>query len=606
MITAHVVGRSMIPPWFFSETTRMTPDDTMFHDAGEGVWMADPELSTETVPGRSCMMAMEVTTTEATTISLQIQTDTGPLRKMVHPLFGAEADCGLILLMQVVDRGPDEEMLFMGMWGGYCEWKEVTIPLPPGSARVVAVAMDFPARAFDPGLPWPEAPEGHTPTNLIHIRRMSVNPLPYGSPGFGVRTGPVGPERSRVGPAEFSIWGHDGGTAQGRIHRISSCPVSLLSPEASSRTKTDVAFLRKVIKPWAWRNPYPPGVAVPALPVGEPWEEALHGMGVRLEPTLQRPIPSVAEFLLPAGGDLLLFRIRVQIGSGWYPYESFSTLHRILIEQEVGGMLIPLWNMEATSPEGLKDFPATVGEYTVPAHREGSGRVRISVYPNAVLAGHGGWPSNVRFGGLELSYADERPLPHMGLISPRLSASWGIVPAEAATAQVIYTCTLSGTEAGLPDLDLPMTSFACRLRTATPSYLSVTVPSRPGLSADIAARRSGTLRVCKGYRLVSGYERSEEIARGKYDRMSSAGGGRSSSLTLVGYHRYGEGAGTLRPLQEVMVDGNDMEGRRTVRAAVDMWMRPGDVATWEGQTMTVGAVAIHVSVERATMDLTEA
>lgn len=602
MITAHVVGRSMVPPWFFPEDMRISPEDTLFHDMGDGLWMADPELWTESAFGKSCMMGMEITATEETTISLQVKTDTEPLRKMVHPMFGAEADCGLLLIMQVIG-GPDGDMLFMGMWGGYHEWEDVTLHLPPGPASIVVAVIDYPALMFNPELPWPAAPEGHPPANLLHIRNLSVNPAPYGSPGFDVCPRPVGPERMYVGTSVVSMLPHDCGTAQGRISQMDFCRLSLSAPQASPGTVTDMAVARKVSAPLSWRNPYPPGIAVPATSS----QHSQHGLVVKLSPDAYTSVPAIADIIFPAGGHQLRVIMQVYPGQGFYPHHWAAALQRIKIDHMSEGVPVTLADWDAgILSAGLQSLPSGQREYLFAIFAEGESTIRVTAYPNPYLSGIAGWPPEVAVGGMVLTDTADGSRTSITVRTPSPSPHWQIPEADAATAQMVYTCTLSGAEAGLPDLDLAMTSFACRLRTATPSYLSVTVPSRPELSAEIAARKSGTLRVFKGYRLTSGYMRSEEIARGKYNRMSSAGGGRSASLTLVGYHRYGEGAGTLRPLQEVMVDGNDMEGRRTVRAAVDMWMRPGDVATWEGQTMTVGAIAIHVSVDRATMDLTEA
>ena len=603
MITAQVVGRSMIPPWTFPEDMRNTPEDTLFHDMGGGLWMADPEFWAESTPARSCMMAIEITTTEETTVTLQIKTDTEPLRKMVHPLIGTEADCGLALLVQALDMGGSGDMLFMGIWGGFRDWEDVTIDLPPGAAGIVVGAVDYPALMLNPELPWPAAPEGHTPTNLIHIRNLSISPVPYGSPGFDVFAHPAGPERMPVGMSVMSILPHDCGMAQGRISQVGRQGLSVSAPQIIPGTITDMTVDRQASSPASWRNPYPPGIAVPATSS----QHSTHGLAIKLTPDAINTVPAIVDIVFPAGGQHLRLVMQVHPGQRWHPHHWIVGLQRIRIDHVSGGVPVTLADWDAgIDSAGLQSLPTGLREYVLPVLAEGESTIRVTAYPNPYSAGIAGWLPEVAVGGMSITDIKEAAAPAIVARTLSPSPQWQIPPADAATAQVIYTCTLSGAEAGLPDLDIPMTSFACRLRTATPSYLSVTVPSRHGLSAEIAARASGTLRVFKGYRLTSGYMRSEEIARGKYNRMSSAGGGRSSSLTLVGYHRYGEGAGTLRTLREVMVDGNDMEGRRTVRAAVDMWMRPGDVATWEGQTMTVGSVAIHVSVERATMDLTEA
>ena len=84
---------------------------------------------------------------------------------------------------------------------------------------------------------------------------------------------------------------------------------------------------------------------------------------------------------------------------------------------------------------------------------------------------------------------------------------------QPASAQLIYTCVLTGAENGLDDLVLPMSTVQYRMYDTGRTYLSITVPD-PSTYADAAiARKDGQMIIRRGYKYVDGSSVASEIAR---------------------------------------------------------------------------------------------
>jgi hypothetical protein len=196
------------------------------------------------------------------------------------------------------------------------------------------------------------------------------------------------------------------------------------------------------------------------------------------------------------------------------------------------------------------------------------------------------------------------PVATAALIARTPSGIWSVQPDKLATAQVIYRCVLTGEPDGLSDLTLPMSSFQAWMRDGDPSYLSVVVPSSVTYAADIAARSNGEIVISKGYKFTDDTEQMEEIIRSNYDSIRVDRGARSDSLTMTGYKTTSSSAPKERTLDGVSYYGLQADGKRRVRADLDLFLRVGDTAIYgDGATdyFVVGTISYFVGAEPVQM-----
>lgn len=153
--------------------------------------------------------------------------------------------------------------------------------------------------------------------------------------------------------------------------------------------------------------------------------------------------------------------------------------------------------------------------------------------------------------------------------------SWSLAAADLPKTSIVYRLILTGAADGVADLVLPMSSFQSRLRNGTPSYLSAVIPNGAAYVDEIAARLNGDLVVSKGFRLSSGAIQYQEISRAALETVAEDTGSRSSSVTLTG-HRTETYTSAKTVAVSDIVYRRTTDGRRKVRAGVNLFLRPGD------------------------------
>ncbi len=188
---------------------------------------------------------------------------------------------------------------------------------------------------------------------------------------------------------------------------------------------------------------------------------------------------------------------------------------------------------------------------------------------------------------------------------------WELNVRSRPAAQTIYTCTLTGDGESpvLEDLTLPMSSFQGRMRDGGESYVSCVIPNAPAYSTAISARQNGDIVIRKGYRFQDGTTQLEEIARVDFESLRIDKGTRSASATISGHRET-----VAESAKEVTVQGVSYyclqaDGKRRVRALLDLFLRIGDTCiygTGGGDWFTVGYISYTVSTELTIMEVTEA
>ncbi len=205
----------------------------------------------------------------------------------------------------------------------------------------------------------------------------------------------------------------------------------------------------------------------------------------------------------------------------------------------------------------------------------------------------------------------EIPVATIELAAEVPSYSWVLNARMRPAAQTIYTFTLTGDAESPPlaDLVLPMSSFQGRLRNGSPSYVSCVIPNCMTYAEDIAARQNGDIVIRKGYRWADGSVSMEEIARVDFESLRIDQGSRSASATISGHRTTSAAAPKDVTVEGVSFYCLQADGKRRIRALLDLFLRIGDTCIYgTGPTdyMAVGYISYTVSTELTIMEVTEA
>lgn len=197
------------------------------------------------------------------------------------------------------------------------------------------------------------------------------------------------------------------------------------------------------------------------------------------------------------------------------------------------------------------------------------------------------------------------PVAEMTFLGRAPSYVWSIPTSQRPSLQTIYTCIVTGADDGLDDLDLPMSSFQARMRDGEPSYLAVYIPNSVDYEVAILARTNGDIVVKKGYRMQDGTINLEEIARVDYESIGIDRGWQNDTATLSGHRTLSSTAPKERELSGVSYYALQMDGKRRVRADVDLFLRPGDIALLNDDNIEVGMITYTVDPFSSIMEITE-
>ncbi len=163
--------------------------------------------------------------------------------------------------------------------------------------------------------------------------------------------------------------------------------------------------------------------------------------------------------------------------------------------------------------------------------------------------------------------------------------------------------TLTGDGDSTTDVEIPISSFNCRLRSGDPTYLQVVIPG-DDYAAHVAARPNGQMVVEMDYLLSGVSQHREEIVRVDLEDIRTDDGSKKRSILLTG-HRTVTHAGKNIALRYVNY-ASIINGAMRVRCAEpDMYIRPGDTATYDGDSFVVNNISINVGTNRRSMEVAE-
>jgi hypothetical protein len=227
----------------------------------------------------------------------------------------------------------------------------------------------------------------------------------------------------------------------------------------------------------------------------------------------------------------------------------------------------------------LTGHAPTYNVYGVPA-------AEMTLIGHAPQAGFGGIrisnPADMTLLGIDPTVCMAYPIPEaaMKLLSRNPAYTWSIPLASQGQAQDIYSCILTGSADGIDDIVLPISSFQATMRDGDPSYLSCVIPNSVDYETFVTARTNGEIIIQKGVRLRDGTEQMEEIARVDYESVQINRGPRNDSMTLSGHKTVTSSAPKERAVNGVSFYGLQADGKRRVRANMDLFLRCGDTCIY--------------------------
>jgi len=128
-------------------------------------------------------------------------------------------------------------------------------------------------------------------------------------------------------------------------------------------------------------------------------------------------------------------------------------------------------------------------------------------------------------------------------------------------------------------LEIPIGSAQATMKKDGQSFLQAVIPNAGEWVDDLAALPNETMTLRKGYRYADDtLSPLEAIAAAKFETSRSDEGAGSHSMTVSGYSAYLQTAISDRVLSGVSYRSIDGNGRRRVRAEIDLFLQPGHTA----------------------------
>jgi hypothetical protein len=185
-------------------------------------------------------------------------------------------------------------------------------------------------------------------------------------------------------------------------------------------------------------------------------------------------------------------------------------------------------------------------------------------------------------------------------VAPALDVG-AVMAFTAGEAVITYECVLTGDADGLPDIELPMSSFQGRFRSGDPSYLSVVIPGTD-CAEDIDDRSNGNLRLYM-VKTSGAYALRELLCVVDLETVQVDDGPTSQSITLSGHRTETHAAKTVT-FSDIFYT-RLQDGLLRIRCKPDLYLRPGDTVVTSEYTITADLISWAVGVGQETMEISE-
>ncbi len=172
------------------------------------------------------------------------------------------------------------------------------------------------------------------------------------------------------------------------------------------------------------------------------------------------------------------------------------------------------------------------------------------------------------------------------------------------TSIIRYFLVITGSQDGLEDIELPLSSFQAVRRTGADTYLSVTVPTAE-YADEISARQNGKIVIKQGYEYEGEIVQIEAIIETDIDTIDIYEGGRNQSILLRGY-TYSSFSPKIITLSTSTYRAS-IEGKLHYRIAKpNIFLNPGDTVNIGADSFVIGTMTYIVSARNTTLELKEA
>jgi hypothetical protein len=155
---------------------------------------------------------------------------------------------------------------------------------------------------------------------------------------------------------------------------------------------------------------------------------------------------------------------------------------------------------------------------------------------------------------------------------------------------------------GLADYEVPVSTISIRLRDVRGSYVRVTIPDPVNHAEGIVARTSGRMVICAGELMGDGTRHLEEIIYANVQNLYFDLG-RRNVLALAGTRYITQGPGVDAAPAGVWEISKADDGRFSVRAALDFFLKPNDRVTVAGETFVADLISWNITAGNAHMDV---
>ena len=189
-----------------------------------------------------------------------------------------------------------------------------------------------------------------------------------------------------------------------------------------------------------------------------------------------------------------------------------------------------------------------------------------------------------------------------------LSQRWSLLANPVWTPVISATVYRFALEHAQNRVEIPISNFSGQLRSGEPSYLQVTIPDArtwAEVIADFAAQSDTEMVIEAGYRYSDGSVKTQDIARTRLRNVRYDIGARSSSVQLDGIDTPINPTPKSITLTGANYRSQDEAGRVRYRCAMNFDVRPGDTAHINGETFIVGELSYNVTVNNATLEVSE-
>ena len=177
-------------------------------------------------------------------------------------------------------------------------------------------------------------------------------------------------------------------------------------------------------------------------------------------------------------------------------------------------------------------------------------------------------------------------------------------PAPAAPMRRVHLAVIQAP--GLAAVTLPLSSLQYRTQEDGYTVIVAVVPDADHWESQVAARldAGGLLRIFSGYRDQSGQDDVVEVARGGLESYTSDVGAQRSSLVLTATQPMEPTIPRTVTLTGVTYQALQADGRRRVRCAPQLYLRPGDTALYAGHALVVNRCAVTIGRDTQRMEVT--